>query len=672
MKKKHWFATFLLVIVGIMGYRCFAQDIYLTPLAKFNVGSKKISSLSFSPLSKFISVLNTKQEVSIWQIEKRQKVKEIISNSTIMLHQFYEEEKLLVVDKSGQLQRLSVVASEPLSTSQLSVGIRQACLDPTRQYVAAFLKENIVELFDLKANMTAGRISVKNQVKDVGYLGYDRFAQQIAIISTTGETYSWNPLNQKFLRELNLKSDEYANSSTIIRTSGSNNGADKFLLGMEEVFIPQGGFLNTSNKLERRNWIVSFDWQTGQEVRKASIKYPIDGMAVGPGPSHVAYYSTNSQAIVLLNLEKAEAVSVVSVDEKPTAISISDDNQYLAVGTISGNLYLYEIVRNNPAEIKILKPALSRNYGDQIVNEPSLNVEGYIDGKGTIAKVFINGEVIEPKDRNFAAYVNLEKGKNRIRISVQNSTSVVTEKDFYVTFQPSSATIEKTNHFPQKGKRKALVIGNSNYAFANKLIHSSTDAKEIAATLQQLGFEVTSVLEGNYESIKNSIYNFGHAIVDADISLFYYAGHGLEVDGTNYLIPIDANIESALDVKLKAIPLTGVIRTMEFANDEALNMIILDACRNNPFPTGKRGGTGLAPVQTPSGTLIAYATDPGSTASDGEGKNGLYTGVLIKQLNISQRIEDIFMNTRNEVEKISGGRQRPWEEARLKGVFYLK
>lgn len=145
------------------------------------------------------------------------------------------------------------------------------------------------------------------------------------------------------------------------------------------------------------------------------------------------------------------------------------------------------------------------------------------------------------------------------------------------------------------------------------------------------------------------------------------------MDGTNYLVPADANIQSALDVKMKALPMTGILRTMEFTNEEGLNMIILDACRNNPFPTGKRSsGSGLATIKPPSGTLIAYSTDPGSVASDGDGSNGLYTGELVRQLGISQRIEDIFMNTRNSVEKGSGGKQRPWEEARLKGVFYLK
>ena len=111
---------------------------------------------------------------------------------------------------------------------------------------------------------------------------------------------------------------------------------------------------------------------------------------------------------------------------------------------------------------------------------------------------------------------------------------------------------------------------------------------------------------------------------------------------------------------------------MESSNQDRLNLIILDACRNNPFRTWERGGeNGLADMTAPSGTLIAFATSPGSTASNGNGRNGLYTGELIKQLKISQRIEDIFINTRNEVERKSGGSQSPWELGRLRGKYYL-
>lgn len=648
------------------------QDIYLNPLRKISVGSKKIRQLSFSPTSNYVSVVSAKEEVSIWSMNDFQKVKEIPFESEVVLNAFFDESKILIVGNTGKMVRYDLAQQTAFPSVKIAAGIKAACLDPTNQYLVSFHKDNIIEVHDSKVAMTVGRISVANTVKEVGYLGYDRFGQQIVLIDGAGEAYSWNAANQKFLRQLKMASTEYAGSRSIIHSSGTNSGSDKFLLALEEVFLPQGGFMAPTNRLERRNWIVSYDWHTGQEIKKTSIKYPIDGIAVGPGPEHVAYFSSNSQAIVLLNLDKSVASSVVSVDEKPTAITLSPDNRLLAVGTVSGYVYIYEIVRNDPAEIKIISPKLNRNVGDQVASAPTLSIEGLVEGKEKIAKVFVNNApVAYGIDRKFHAQINLTRGKNRVRIALQNTESVITEKDFYITHEPDTLRTKITKD-AVSGKRMALVIGNSNYSSANKLINTLNDAQGMTLVLKELGFEVVSIYDGDYEKIKNAIYAFGDQIRDSDVSLFYYAGHGVEVDGVNYLIPVDAAIESALDVKQKAIPLVGVLRTMEFANDEGLNMIILDACRNNPFPTGKRGGAGLAKVSAPSGTLIAYATDPGSTASDGESKNGLYTGELIKQLKISQRIEDIFMNTRNEVEKISSGNQRPWEEARLRGVFYLK
>jgi WD40 repeat protein len=649
------------------------QDIYLSPLKKYNAGSKRIKSLSFSPTSKYLSILNSKDEISIWEVDNLERAKDIPSSAPVILHRFYDDDKFLVLDNVGKISKYNISKSTEFISLKMSSGIKEACIDPSNQYVVALLKENLIEVFDLKANMTSGRISVSGNTKEIGYLGYDRFGQQIVLISNTGDAYSWNALNQKFLRELKLRSSEYADSRSILHSLGANSGSDRFLLAMEEVFIPQGGFMAPTNRLERRNWVVSYDWLTGQEIKKMSVKYPVDGMTVGPGPFHMAYFSANSQAIILLNLDKSITSSVVAVDEKPTSITLSPDNQYLAVGTIAGNVYIYEIVRNDPAEVKITSPKLNRNFGEQLVKEPTINIEGYIEGSAKISKIYVNSVPAEfGADKKFSAEINLSKGKNRVRIGVQNSESIMTEKDFYLTYEGSDLNLKSSKNSNAREKRMALVIGNSNYAAANKLPNTLNDAKGITTVLNDLGFEVTSVYEGTYEKMKNEIYAFGEKVTDADVSLFYYAGHGLEVDGINYLIPVDATIESALDVKQKAIPLIGIQRTMEFANDEGLNMIILDACRNNPFPTGKRGGTGLAKVTAPSGTLIAYATDPGSTASDGDDKNGLYTGELIKQLKISQRIEDIFMNTRNAVERISSGKQRPWEEARLRGIFYLK
>ena len=659
----------------LMAGTSWGQDIYLYPYKKINVSTKEIYSISFSQVSKWMAV-ETAGTISIRTVDDGKEVKSLPSKPRLALHDFIDTDKtFLYQDKSGKMYRVSMDNFSVTGPTELDKEVKIACLDPTLQYLTWVNASNEVQIYDLTSGMTAGRVPANPLIKKCEFIGYDRFGQQLAAISGEGDAFAYNPLNQKLLRQLKLQSGEFANSRSIIHSVATNTGGDRFLIGLQEVFIPKGA-VQKGNTMERRNMIVVYDWVSGQEIKRVPLRYRIDGMALGPGPNHVSYYSEDSRTVNLLNLERAEVGSSVAVDEKPTAIALSDDGEYLAVGTANGIVNLYEVVRNDPPDIKIHKPGLNRGYGDQTVTEPSLRIEGSVEGTDKIAKIFVNGEPANydfGKDFNYD--LNLVKGKNKVTVTVQNTQSLVTEKDFYVTYEPKIAPTPTKGSAPEKfqGKRLALVIGNAGYSSAAKLKNTRNDAASMAAELQAMGFEVMKVLDGTYEQMKNAIYAFGDRAQSVDVSIFFYAGHGLEVDGTNYLVPIDADIQSALDVKQKAIPLTGVIRTMEFANDEGLNMIILDACRNNPFPTGKRSsGSGLARVQAPSGTLIAYSTDPGSVASDGDKANGLYTGELVKQLRVSQRIEDVFMNTRNAVEKMSNGNQRPWEEARLKGVFYLR
>lgn len=651
----------------------FAQDIYLAPFKKIKASEKQITHLSFSSGSQWLAAADSKGEISIRSLADDEVLGKISASAGIVLHDFIDQDqKFVALDQAGKFTEL-VIKTKESRESLFAKGIKAACFDPNQHYLAFLTKENNVEIRDLSANMTLGRIQKIDALNNALFIGYDRFGQQFASIDKTGQTVTWNPFNQQLLRQLKLQSSEYAESRSVIHSVSANSGGDRFVVGLQEVFIPKGG-MQGRNQPERRNMIISYDWATGQETKRIPLRFRVDGMAMGPGPAHVAFFSSDSRTISMLNMETAVVSSSVAVDERPSSICLSDDNDYLAVGTVDGNVYLYEVIRNNPAEIRIHRPSINRNYGEQVVKEPVLKIEGNVESKDRISKVFVNGEpaTLDP-NQGFSSEVALSKGKNRIKIAVQNTQSVVTEKDIYVTFEPGTQVKETKSGHTEFNKRLALVIGNANYMQAGKLNNTLNDASAMAQVLQELGFEVIKVMDGTYEQMKNAIYTFGDRIQDVNVSLFYYAGHGLEVDGTNYLVPVDANIQSALDVKLKAIPLTGVIRTMEFTNDEGLNMLILDACRNNPFPTGKRSsGSGLAQVQPPSGTLIAYATDPGSVASDGNLSNGLYTGELVKQLRVSQRIEDIFMNTRNAVEKVSGGQQRPWEEARLKGVFYLK
>lgn len=662
----------LLYLLCFYSFISYSQNIYLTPLRKIKASEKEIQSISFSADAAWLAAADEKGLVSIRSVSNDAVLAKIAGTSPVIFHDFIDQGKtFLLLDQSGRLTKFNTETKES-SFSELSKGIRVASLDPSQNYLSFLNKENGIEIIDLKAGMTSGRIQKLNGMESTMYLGFDRFGQQFAAINKTGDALTWNPLNQQLLRQLKLQSGEYSGSKSVIHSASANSSGDLFLIGLQEVFIPKGGMQGRTQP-ERRNMIIAYDWNSGQEVKRVPLRYRADGIALGPGPMNVAYYSSDTRTIDLLNLDKATVSSSVAVDERPSSIALSDDNNVLAVGTVSGNVYLYEVVLNNPSEVKIVRPSINRNIGDQVVNDTNLKVEGVIEGTDKIAKVVVNGEPATiDMSRGFSSDVKLDKGKNRIKVAVQNTQGIVTEKDFYVTCEPSTKAKDEKQPFVH-GKRVALVIGNSTYASAAKLNNTVNDANSMAETLKDLGFDVIKLTNASYEQMKNAIYSFGDKIQEVDVCLFYYAGHGLEVDGTNYLVPVDADITSALDVKLKAIPMTGVLRTMEFTNDEGLNMIILDACRNNPFPTGKRSsGSGLARVQAPSGTLIAYATDPGSVASDGDKTNGLYTGELIRQLKVSQRIEDVFMNTRNSVEHLSDGRQRPWEEARLKGVFYLK
>lgn len=577
---------------------------------------------------------------------------------------------LIVLNGSGEVNEYSVKDFTRTPRNYRFDAPVLATLDPNQLFITCLGKKGNLEVYDLRANMTQARMATMGDVKNSLFMGFDRFGQQLAIINNIGNVFSWEIIHQRFLRELKLQVGEYANSRSVIHSVASSRGADFFAVGMQEVFIPKGG-LKPGQQPERKNMLISYDWNTGLEYKRIPLQHRADGMAMGPTSSNISYFCVDTRTIFLINLEKGEVRQGTSIDEKPSSIAISDNGSILAVGSGSGNVYLYEVVRNNPAEIRITNPPINRNYGLETIKTSSLNIEGKIEGLDRLNSLFINNQKIPLNiDGSFVASVALTPGKNRVRIAAQNSSSQVVEKDIYFNCEPSTGTVLPSD--THINKRVALVIGNADYRATAKLINTANDARSMALTLQDLGFEVVVVENASYEKMKNAIYAFGDKIKDIDVSVFFYAGHGMEVDGVNYLVPVDADIQSHLDIKQKCIPLTGVLNTMEFANDEGLNMVILDACRNNPFPAGKRGGAGLARVNAPSGTLIAYSTDPGSVASDGTGTNGLYTGELLKQLQIPQRIEDIFMNTRNSVEKISEGRQRPWEEARLKGVFYLK
>lgn len=220
-------------------------------------------------------------------------------------------------------------------------------------------------------------------------------------------------------------------------------------------------------------------------------------------------------------------------------------------------------------------------------------------------------------------------------------------------------------------RRVALVIGNSAYETA-PLRNPVNDAEDIAQALGELGFEIIHKENVRQNDMKRAIREFGEKIRNSDVALFYYAGHGVQVNGQNYLIPIGATIEKEEEVEYESVDVGFVLAQMTDGGGR-INIVILDACRNNPFARSFRSATrGLALINAPSGTLMAYATAPGSVANDGTGRNGLYTQELLNNMRTpGLDVEEVFKRVRVAVRERTQAKQTPWESSSLVGNFYF-
>jgi formylglycine-generating enzyme required for sulfatase activity len=220
-------------------------------------------------------------------------------------------------------------------------------------------------------------------------------------------------------------------------------------------------------------------------------------------------------------------------------------------------------------------------------------------------------------------------------------------------------------------QRVALVVGNWKYASA-PLINPKNDSADIAKALRQQGFEVIYKTNVNRKKFRMAIRDFGDRINKGGVGLFYYAGHGMQVKGHNYLIPVGADITREDEITDEAVEGDLVLRKMDSANNR-MNILILDACRNNPYARSFRsGGSGLARMDAPKGTLISYATSPGSVASDGTKGNSPYTWHLLQEMKKpGTTIEQMFKQVRLGVLKDTGEKQTPWEVSSLTGDFYF-
>jgi tetratricopeptide (TPR) repeat protein len=274
--------------------------------------------------------------------------------------------------------------------------------------------------------------------------------------------------------------------------------------------------------------------------------------------------------------------------------------------------------------------------------------------------------------------------KKDTKVILQNNQKPAAQNSPPKNVQPESQpeavkTVSAIAETYKGEKRYALVIGNSNYSKEIGILKNPVnDATDVATELRKSDFEVQLLTNATYIQIREAMRRFHEKLtngpVDQTVGLFYYAGHGVQYQDENYLVPVDASVQFEDDIVRMCFPVQRmVLGNMEKSNSR-MNIVILDACRNNPFPATSRSlGSGLGEMKKARGSFIAYATAPGSVASDGTGRNGLYTQELLKALRKpGLTIEQVFKDVRVNVLRLSGDRQFTWDSSNIIGEFYFK
>ncbi|MCX6335477.1 MAG: caspase family protein [Bacteroidia bacterium] len=360
--------------------------------------------------------------------------------------------------------------------------------------------------------------------------------------------------------------------------------------------------------------------------------------------------------------------------EKVVTFSPGENELYIVATNSTGSTRSELRYFSNPSAVVPEISWSNPSTPNSVVNVESFNVSACIKSASELrsVKLLVNGNIqsednvfqISPDENcnyQWKSSVVLKDGDNSIYIIATNGAGSITSDKRVVKY--SQAITEK---------RLALVFGNSEYKNKAPLKNPVNDANLIEGTLKQLGFDVIKRLNVGKVEMEAAIREFNEKLPDYSVALFYYAGHGNQVDGKNFLIPTDAVLEKPGDCKYEAIDVNYVVEEFDKYPDNT-NIVILDACRSNPFASWSRGGeAGFRPISFTSGTIIAYATSPGATAADGKGSNGLYTEELVKQMVIPQPISTVFSNTRIQVRKLSSNQQVPSEMNQLNGEFYFK
>lgn len=395
-------------------------------------------------------------------------------------------------------------------------------------------------------------------------------------------------------------------------------------------------------------------------------KLTLDNFSKNPAPSpdgKYLAYTTKSEStgrIKLLDLSSKKITSSIDLigEDRP---SFSPNGKLLIYSySEGGDVFIVSSKLDGDNKIKLIHPLgnpSSPSWGPMyLVGQQNLK-NNLFDVSNIYGKLLKTNFETQPENKE-SNQENLQKPEEAEQIKIAQQTH-------------SQSNIE-TSNIASRDRRVALVIGNSNYR-THPLRNPTNDANDVSNALKSSGFQVIDLRDASLQQMRAGVRQFGDRLINNDVGLVYYSGHGVEVKGRNYFIPVNADIQREDEIADQGLDVNLVLEKMSTAG-KGVNILIVDACRDDPFGRSFRSSSrGLANMDAPRGTIIAYATSPGKVASDGDGRNSPYTKNLVRAMQQPNKpIEQVFKEVRRAVQEETKNQQTPWENTSLSGDFYFR
>lgn len=343
----------LLAAAAVLPADLRAQDMRLAAHGVMTMeDGEDVEALAFSPKGTLLLSGDAAGHVVCWDVARRVATASLTMEDRIVFLSFLaNDQSFVAVDARGRVQVFDLLQRSAGTTFTSSGTPVRVAIDAGKQYLAIATGDEEIALYDLKAMVPAGTIKAGDRIDDILFLGFDRLGRQLVAVLAYGDVHSWNPATLKPLRSMVLAGGELDGSRTVIHAVATNRATNIFAVALEEVALPKGG-IHGGRDLERRAVLIAYDWSSGTEVKRVKIPETVERMAMGPGNDHLAVAGDDAPTITLVDLRKGEAGSVVTMQESPRVIAVSEDNAWLAGGGSEGAVNVWSLRYKGDADVR--------------------------------------------------------------------------------------------------------------------------------------------------------------------------------------------------------------------------------------------------------------------------------------------------------------------------------